>query len=116
MIWYILGRDDVYFYVADIYSIIHRDNNNAAIINGLYPVRLESKYRYSGVLYDKLRCLTSYVCYNYTDRIVDDLNNGRFVVAIKSSFDTQTMNIHYGERYTMYPSDSLFKNLYFIEN
>lgn len=104
-----------YYSIGDIYGNIHFE-----ILNGvntkheLYPSRLESKYRYSGLLYDKLRCLLSYVHYNYRGYVIDDFDDNKYLIVIKSRFDTQTMNLVYGERHTMFYNDSLLKNLYFV--
>lgn len=114
---HVLWESNNYYSIADIYNIIHWERLNDAIIKRkLYPSRLESKYRYSGLLYDKLRCLLSYVHYNYLGNVIDDFDTNKYLIVIKSRFDTQNMNLQYGERHTMYYNDSLLKNLYFIDN
>ena len=81
-----------------------------------FPFKVESKYRYSGLLYDKLRCLLSYVHYNYNDFIFSGWDLGKTFIVIKTRFETQTMNLQYGERFTVIYNDSLLKNLYFIDS
>ena len=102
--------------MADIYSIIQYVllKGGGIIKHDLYPFRLESKYRYSGLLYDKLRCLLSYVHYNYEDHVIDDYDWKKYLIVIKTRFHTQTMNLVYGERFTVIYNDSLLKNLYFV--
>ena len=85
--------------------------------NLCYPFRLESKYRYSGILYDKLRCLLSYVHYNYHDHVSDTYDPYHYYVAVfETRFDTRTMILKYIRRQYYSYNYLLLKNLHFVHS
>ena len=55
----------IWYYDSGSGANLIRDIYNTYVSTVFYPFRLESKYRYSGILYDKLRCWTSYIYINH---------------------------------------------------
>ena len=86
-----------------------------------YPFRLESKYRYSGLLYDKLKHITSHI-------YVDIYFNAQFSAAdqlIYSSLRFDARNMLFNYMYNRNPGvhtpnyyleESVARNLHFINN
>lgn len=103
------------YYMYDIYNIeVSRDSG--ANYRQFYSFRLESKNRYSGLLYNKLRCLLSYVHYHYRDTVPAVNDRKKYLFVIKNRFYTQTMNLNYIEELKVVYNVSLLKNLYFIQS
>ena len=87
-----------------------RDNPN----NPYYLYRLESKYRYSGTLYDKLKHLLSYVHRNISYyRLGEKGVWGYIAIAI---YRVYTKSPIYVAEYTEFYNNSRFKISHFINN
>ncbi len=90
--WY--DRDESKYTVCDIYNI---DINPQYVYEGLlwWQYRLESIYRYSGLLYDKLKCLFSYkyrnVIFHTPNSNYDELHR------VRCRFYTQVMCLEFVE-------------------
>lgn len=107
------GTYDVY----DINGIRIGSSINGQVSSVWYHDRLESKYRYSGLLYDKLRCLFSYIYRNnkyYFD--IPLKPTGTCIFSIVSRFYQRYMYLSYIEVYIDYFNDSVMNSLYFIDS
>ena len=81
-----------------------------------YPYRLESKYRYSGLLYDKLRYIFSY-CYRDIKNVVSIENiKSKQLVHNISRFHTNYMFPQHISHIMSNYTESLLKSIYFIEH
>ena len=105
------GTYDVY----DINAVRIGSRIDGQVSSIWYQDRLESKYRYSGLLYDKLRCLLSYIYRNNEDYFDIPLKpSGSYVVSLIQRFNTRYMYPGYIKSYYNTFDDSLLKNLYFV--
>ena len=82
-----------------------------------FPFRLESKYRYSGLLYDKLRCLLSYIYRDVEDYFDTPLKpTGTYVFSLVLRFYERYMYPMYINVYHNSFNDSVMNSLYFIDS
>ena len=116
LIWFIYEYSTVNDRLLDMYGILIGATLNEPT-DTKYQFRLESKYRYSGLLYDKLRCLFSYICRNimYTRQSVEG-DRGTLLCKYMCRFDTKVMYPMFLKRFLSPFSDSAMKNLYFIDS
>ena len=119
MIWWYDGSNSR-LVVLDIFSLNLHNDNIHEIVGYLSwdQYRLESKYRYSGLLYDKLRCLFSY---NYRNiRFRAPYINNNHLYCVRCRFYTRLMCLETVEQMstehdTAYGLDeSVAQSLHFI--
>lgn len=72
----------IYYYDSDPVMVVLRDIYNNEICRdfniGFYPYKLEHKFRYSGLLYDKLKCLLSYIYRNVLYDVKSGLGSSNY--------------------------------------
>ena len=85
-----------------------------------FPFRLESKYRYSGLLYDKLKHITSHI---YVDiYYMPQFSAPDQLHYVACRFDARNMWFNYiydrntGDYTPNYLEESIARNLHFINN
>ena len=107
------GTYDVY----DINGIRIGSSINGQVSSVWYHDRLESKYRYSGLLYDKLRCLFSYIYRNIEDYFDIPLKpTGTYVFSLVLRFNTRYMYHSYIKTYYKTFNELVINSLYFIDS
>ena len=120
-IWYPNNDGYTAHSIRDIYNIILHTSLFTYGNTLWFQLRLEYKYRYSGLLFDKLKCLFSYVCNNVEYTLIvpnlDVIKTCRTVNRFmpQNMYPTDIKTFSTKDTYRLNEIDFI-NNIYFVNN